>query len=55
MSLKNPYLSGVKMNIKYVIAAASVVLLQACGGDNAPFFKTLSGNAPLVIVNRPGF
>jgi len=40
------------MNIKYVIAAASVALLQACGGDSAPFFKTLSGDAPLVIAHR---
>lgn len=40
------------MNIKYVIAAASVALLQACGGDSAPLFKTLSGDAPLVIAHR---
>jgi glycerophosphoryl diester phosphodiesterase len=40
------------MNIKYLIAAASVALLQACGGDSAPFFKTLTGDAPLVIAHR---
>ena len=40
------------MDIKYLIAAASVVLLQACGGDNAPLFKTLSGDAPLVMAHR---
>lgn len=40
------------MVIKYLIAAASVALLQACGGDNAPLFKTLSGDAPLVMAHR---
>ncbi len=40
------------MNIKYLIAAVSVALLQACGGDSAPLFKTLSGDAPLVIAHR---
>ena len=40
------------MDIKYLIAAASVALLQACGGDNAPLFKTLSGDAPLVMAHR---
>jgi len=40
------------MNIKYLIAAASVALLQACGGESTAFFKTLSGDAPLVIGHR---
>ncbi len=40
------------MKIKYWIAAASVLLLQACGGNDAPLFKTLSGQAPLVIGHR---
>ena len=40
------------MNIKYLIAAASVALLQACGGESTPLFKTLSGDAPLVIAHR---
>ena len=40
------------MNIKFLIAAASLALLQACGGDSAPFFKTLTGDAPLVIAHR---
>jgi glycerophosphoryl diester phosphodiesterase len=34
------------------MAAASVLMLQACGGDSAPLFKTLSGEAPLVIGHR---
>jgi hypothetical protein len=29
------------MKIKYWVAAASVLLLQACGGNDAPLFKTL--------------
>ncbi len=40
------------MKIKYWMAAASVLMLQACGGDSAPLFKTLSGEAPLVIGHR---
>ena len=40
------------MKVKYLIAAVSVALLQACGGDSTPFFKTLSGDAPLVIAHR---
>ena len=40
------------MKIKYWVAAASVLLLQACGGNDAPLFKTLSGQAPLVIGHR---
>lgn len=40
------------MKTKYLIAAASVALLQACGGESTPFFKTLSGDAPLVIAHR---
>ena len=40
------------MKIKYWLAAASVLMLQACGGDNEPLFKTLAGSAPLVIGHR---
>lgn len=40
------------MKIKYALAAASVLMLQACGGDNTPLFKTLAGDAPLVIGHR---
>ena len=41
------------MKFKHLFAAASVVLLQACGGDSTPsLFKTLSGDAPLVIGHR---
>lgn len=40
------------MKIKYWMAAASVLMLQACGGDSALLFKTLSGEAPLVIGHR---
>jgi hypothetical protein len=40
------------MKIKLLLAAASVVLLQACGGDSSPLFKTLLGDAPLVIGHR---
>ena len=41
------------MKFKHLFAAASVVLLQACGGDSTPsLFKTLTGDAPLVIAHR---
>ncbi len=43
------------MKIKALIPLLSVAFLQACGGsddDNQPAFKTLSGNAPLVIGHR---
>ncbi len=42
------------MKIKSIIPLLSLALLQACGGsdDNNPAFKTLSGNAPLVIGHR---
>ena len=40
------------MKISHLIVAASVVMLQACGGDSSPFFKTLLGDAPLVIGHR---
>jgi len=43
---------GEKMKIKLLIVAASVALLQACGGDSSPLFKTLTGEAPLVIGHR---
>ena len=40
------------MKIKLLIVAASVALLEACGGDSSPLFKTLTGEAPLVIGHR---
>jgi glycerophosphoryl diester phosphodiesterase len=41
------------MKLKLLFATASVVLLQACGGDSTPsLFRTLSGDAPLVIGHR---
>ena len=42
------------MKIKSLIPLLSLTLLQACGGsdDDNPAFKTLSGNAPLVIGHR---
>ena len=40
------------MKITYWVAAVSVVMLQACGGDSSPWFKTLTGDAPLVIGHR---
>lgn len=40
------------MKIKYWVAAAFVLLLQACGGNDAPLFKTLSGQTPLVVGHR---
>lgn len=42
------------MKIKSLVPLLSLALLQACGGsdDNNPAFKTLSGNAPLVIGHR---
>ena len=42
------------MKIKSLVPLLSLALLQACGGsdDDNPAFKTLSGNAPLVIGHR---
>lgn len=42
------------MKIKALVPLLSLALLQACGGsdNDNPAFKTLSGNAPLVIGHR---
>lgn len=44
------------MKTRYLFAALlfplSIALLQACGGGSEPMFKTLSGEAPLVIGHR---
>ena len=40
------------MRMKLLAALSALLVLQACGGDDDPAFKTLDGAAPLVIGHR---
>lgn len=40
------------MTIKTLLGALTLGLLAACGGSDGPTYKTLGGNAPLVIAHR---